>query len=203
MVKGKWKLNVYGLIIGSAVAIIGFGLTSDIFLSIWLWFRLIGDLCILGGIVMISFFIIGLPSLTELGWVNKILNAHLFIMYKNGICLYDYSFKKDANEELNIDEQSQIITGGISSIIQILQTMIQSDKRLEVVDYKNKKIMFEYGEYIICILIVDVALKILQAKLQELINQFEDYFSDYLKNWSGKLLNFEIVRKMIKQIFKV
>ncbi|MHA1269398.1 MAG: hypothetical protein ACTSPY_06375 [Candidatus Helarchaeota archaeon] len=202
-IRKKWKINVYGFIIGVVISILGFAGSADMILQIWIGFRLIGDLLILIGVSLISFFFLGLPSLAEVEWLSELKNAHLFIMHKSGICIYDYSFKEDVNTELKSEEKSQIIAGGLTGIMQILQNMVQSNENLEIIDYGNRKLLFEYGNHIIMVLLIDEKLKILQSKLQELITIIENEFSDYFKSWSGEILQFSILDKMIKQIFKM
>ncbi|MBD3228607.1 MAG: hypothetical protein GF329_10515 [Candidatus Lokiarchaeota archaeon] len=202
-IRSKWKLNVIGFIIGLIFVLTGFMFSSDIALNIWIGSRLLGDILIIIGMLLISFLFFGLPSLSEAKWIENLLNSHLYVIHKSGACIYEYNFSsdKEREKEENNDERSQIITGGLTGITQILSNMIKSNEKLEIVEVEDKKLFFTYGKYITVVLIVDEKLEILQSKLNKFLNYIEELFSPSFKSWNGEIQQFQILNKTIKQRF--
>lgn len=198
-VRSQWKKNVFGFIIGFVLVFFGFMACSDIGLKIWIGSRLIGDISLLLGLLLVSFFFFGLPSLTEAKWMDIIFNSHLYVIYKS-VCIYEYTFSGiEKYDELD----SQIITGGLSGISSILSNMIQSNEKLDFVEVEDKQLLFTYGKYITLVLIVDERLEIIQSKLKDFMNYVEDLFASNLESWDSnpEVLQFKILDNTIQQKF--
>lgn len=202
-IRSKWKFNVIGFIIGLIFVLTGFMFCSDIGLSIWIGARLLGDIFVIVGMLLISFLFFGLPSLSEAKWMENFLNSHLYAIHKSGACIYEYDFSGQKEKKEDSDERAQIITGGLTGITQILANMIESNERLEVVEVEDKKLLFTYGKYITVVLIVDEKLKILQAKLNEFMNYIEEFFASSFESWKGEVQQFQILNNTIKEKFGI
>jgi hypothetical protein len=199
-IRNKWKLNVYGFTTGLLLVFFGFMACSDIGVNIWIGARLLGDISLLLGMLFISFFFFGLPSLDEAKWMDNLLNSHLYVIHKSGTCCYEYTFSGvEKYDELD----SQIITGGLTGITQILSNMIKSNEKLEVVEVEDKQLLFTYGKYITLVLIVNERLKIIQSKLKDFLNYVEDIFASNLESWDSnpEVMQFQILDNTIQQKF--
>ncbi len=197
----KWRINVYSLIIGTIMVIVGFGGIADVAVAFFggIWARFMGDLLIITGLLLVSMLFIGVPSLSEFDWHLKI--KYLNIVHNSGISLAAYSFNQEgADESGSMDEL--LMAGGLTSISQIISDIIESDKHLDLVDHGDLKILFEFGEFLINILIADEDLEVLRSKLKRFTNQVEFIYGENLVKWDGDLTQFEFLDPLVKAYFK-
>ena len=94
------------------------------------------------------------------------------------------------------------MAGGLTSISQIVSELINSKKQLNVLEKGNVILLFEYGKYLINILIVDEDLKILREKLKQFTSQVEFLYEDYLKKWTGNLGSFALLDSIVNTNFE-
>ncbi|MHA1890592.1 MAG: hypothetical protein ACTSYS_06360, partial [Promethearchaeota archaeon] len=81
--------------------------------------------------------------------------------------------------------------------------MVQSEKRLKVVDHEDKKIIIEYGDFITVALVVNKDLKIYHEKLKIFVNNIEYLFKPYFLKWDGEITKFnEGLTKLTKLEFR-
>lgn len=199
--KRRLRLNVYGFVTAASITILGWAGISDLGTAIFgIFVRLIGDIFIITGMTLISLLFLGLPRLSEINWMEKVNS--LYIMHNSGRALYNYSFKeeKDLDEDA-FDSRSQLIAGGLTSVTQVISNLIQSKEKLEIVDHGDKKIMFEYGDYTINVLIVDEILDILRIKLKNLTKDIETLYQNQLDSWDGDVDKFSLLKSITQQHF--
>ena len=108
----KWRVNVYSLVIGTILVIVGFGATADIaVLGLGgIWVRFLGDSLIILGILLISALFIGVPSLAEFDWAQKI--KYLNVMHQNGVSIAHYHFNVVEKEEKEKVMDELLMAGG-------------------------------------------------------------------------------------------
>ncbi|NVM03754.1 MAG: hypothetical protein HWN67_15600 [Candidatus Helarchaeota archaeon] len=199
-IKEKWRLNIYGFLVGICIWISGYFLITDIVVeSFGPFARFIGDFLIIIGISLISLLFVGLPSLTEFEWPKKM--KKVFLMYKSGEYIADYNFQKDLTGIEEFKDLPKLIAGGLTGINQLIAEIVQSKQKLRIMDYKDVKIIFQYGNYLIAAIIVDEALDIYKTKLKKLIDYLETLYETYLPTWDGNLTQFQIVKPIIKRFF--
>ncbi|MFX1443991.1 MAG: PAS domain-containing protein [Promethearchaeota archaeon] len=133
-------------------------------------------------------------------WKDSLI--HIYIIYKSGIPLYDYSFIK--NKE-NID--ASLISGGIIGMITILKAIIQGKKQIKTIDHGDRKLMFETNKTndIIFVLMVKEDLMIFRNKLISLIIGFDNIYQDLLKNIENSSIfceNWDKLQFLINKYFK-
>ena len=76
-----------------------------------------------------------LPPRSELEWYRTL--KHLYIIHENGICMYDCPFQASETD-------SQLVSGGISGIMAIIQELTESKTRLKIIRQEDMNILLEY-----------------------------------------------------------
>lgn len=135
-----------------------------------------------------------LPSKEEREWRDCI--HHLFLLNTNGVSIIYHPFV----EETLIDQD--LMAGGLTGIISMIQEMTKSEDKVEVFSQKNSKLILKYGQYTTAALITLKDLKILHQKLEKFILEFEDFFHEYLIHWTGNLDLFKPADRLILRYFK-
>ena len=141
-------------------------------------------------------FVIQLPIKK---WTDLLI--HIYIIYKSGIPLCDYSFFKN-KDFLN----PTLISGGIVGMLTILETIIHGKKQIKTIDHGDRRLMFETNNSndVIFVLLVKEDLKVFRKKLNILIEKFDENYKDLLKNiesTSSNSENWEDLESLIKNIF--
>ena len=133
-------------------------------------------------------------TFTEFGWKEKL--KELYIIAPNGSTLFHYSFIRDMRNQ-DVD----LISSGLTGIEGILGEMVESKKKLKILDHQDVKIIFEYGEYTTLALIAYENLRIYNAKLISLRTEFEKLFQEVLKNWAGQVEVFQPTTHLVNKFF--
>jgi len=198
LIPDKWKINVYSLIIGIILVILGFGGTSDFMIEIFQGFgiRFVGDGLIILGIVFISILFIGVPSLEEFQWWTRI--KYLAIMHQSGLSIAHFHFNQE-KDSTSIDDL--LMAGGLTSLSQVISSMVESKKRLDSVDHGGLKLLFQYGKYLITVLVVSAPLVILRAKLKKVTDTLEMLYKEDLAHWDGDLTRFTLLEQVVNVHF--
>lgn len=198
LIPDKWRLNIYSLIIGIILVILGFGGNSDMMIEIFQGFgiRFVGDGLIILGMVFISILFIGVPSLAEFEWWTKI--KYLAIMSQSGLSIAHFHFNQD-KESQSIDDL--LMAGGLTSLSQVISGMVQSEKKLDSVDHGDLKLLFQYGKYLINVLVVSAPLVILRLKLKKVTETLEMLYQEELAHWDGDLTRFTLLEQVVNVHF--
>jgi hypothetical protein len=195
----RWKLNVYSLIIGVVLVVLGFGGISDWIVSaLGLWARAMGDSLIIVGMVLVSLLFIGVPSLAEFEWYKKL--RYLNMMHHTGVSVAHYEFNTEGQTDTETMDEL-LIAGGLTSISTIVSDIVKSEKKLDYVDHGDLKILFDYGKYIINVLITDERLEILRSKLRRFTQQVEFIYGENLAKWDGSLDQYRFIDTLANAIF--
>ncbi|MFX0073523.1 MAG: PAS domain S-box protein [Candidatus Hermodarchaeota archaeon] len=133
-------------------------------------------------------------------WRDSLI--HLYIIYKSGIPLYNYSFFNNKD-----DVDASLISGGIIGMITILKAIIQGSTPIKTIDHGDRKLMFETNKTddIIFVLMVKEDLKIIKNKLISFINGFDNNYYDLIKNIENTSYNHDNwikVLDLIKNYFR-
>ena len=199
-IKEKWRINIYGFILGICIWVFGYCLIIDFLVeAIGPISRFVGDIFIVTGMSLISLVFIGLPSLTEFDWPDKM--KKLFIMYKTGSYISDVDFQEEFGLKDEYRDLPQFITGGLAGIDNLLKEIVKTKEKLLVIDHKDLKIIFHHGNFLIAAIIVDEELDIFKTKLKKLIDYLETLYESLLPHWDGDLAHFKIVKPIIKNFF--
>ncbi len=190
----NYRVKIYFSMLGAIFIGIGFGITSDpIVILFGLFPRLVGDIFQIIGIIILSIFIISLPSLSEQNWKDKI--DKLFLMRASGICVYYKFFKEPTNKR-----GDQIISGAINTIKMMLKEISQDDG--EMVIEKEGKVLITYqGKYITGVIIADQNLSSLNFLLKRFIEKVEFIYSNIIRDWDGAMEIFLPIENITREIF--
>ncbi|MFX1257716.1 MAG: PAS domain-containing protein [Promethearchaeota archaeon] len=126
---------------------------------------------------------------------------HIYIIYKSGIPLYDYSFTKTTS-----DSDASLISGGIIGLMTILKAIIKGEKKIKTIDHGDRKILFEsnVSDDIIFVLMAKENLIVFKRKLDALIKEFDkkyDHLIDDIENTHSDFDNWSNLELLIKKYF--
>ncbi|MHC1591032.1 MAG: hypothetical protein ACXQS8_03030 [Candidatus Helarchaeales archaeon] len=111
------------------------------------------------------------------------------------MCLYNENFQKKAA----IDEE--LLSGAISSIETFLDEAMKDAQKLEVISQKEDVFIFEHGDQVIGVLVVEKEYNIFKYLLKKFVMQFENYFQSALQEWSGNIDLFKPSKNLVNEIF--
>ena len=149
------------------------------------------------GIIVYSFS--AFTTFTDLNWIEKL--REIYIINNNGICLYAFSFEKNTN--LDYFEENILIGGVFSSIDKLLSEMMKTKEKIQLIDYKNLKILMERGEKVFGVLILNDQSSFLQHKLTIFLKEFENFFGEDIINFVGDITTFRIAKRLVQYIFEL
>ncbi len=136
-----------------------------------------------------------LPSKEELLW-PKVLR-HLYIYHSgSGTGIYDISF--ETSNALHY----ALVTGGLKGIASMITELTRRDGHLTSIQQQNASILFDSGKHVTAALVAEKDLTILHTKLKELVSEFEDLFSVYLRDFVGEIDMFAPVESLVRRIFR-
>jgi hypothetical protein len=194
---GVYRSYSIGLFLGIILWLTGYTGTADAAVTLFngLYIRVIGDVLIMIGMILVAFFVNLIPSLAEIGWREKI--KYIILSTSTGIDIYNENFqeRKEINEVL--------ISGALWGIQVFLQNVLKDSEGVTIISKGSDVIIMDKGKYVTGILVVERELEILKYLLKKLISQFEEYYSDFLKNWKGDLDLFKPTKHLISSIFSL
>jgi MFS family permease len=133
----------------------------------------------------------------------------IMILSKNGINLFFHKFprynKKTRNyqpiQSQDQDDDSDLISGGLSGIQMLLKEIAHSKQQLQILDHSDRKIIFAHGTYGTSILIATEYFEILHTKLIKFHGEFEAANQAQLQNFTGIVNNFKDLEETLKKHF--
>jgi len=190
-----YKLFAISLFLGIFLWLLGYMGTADFSVKMFgtLNIRIIGDISILTGMVIVTFCINTIPSMAEIGWRDKI--KYIILATNSGINLYCENFQKKA------EVSEVLISGGLFGVQIFLKNILQNKDGLTTLSRGNDAIIIYKGKTILGIMVVAQELEILKYLLKELVHRFEGYFSGFLVKWRGEIAPFHSVKYLIDEIF--
>ena len=187
---------IWSCLLGLSIILWGFFLTWDLILnSFGIQIRIAGDVMILIGTLIFWFSLDAIPNPAEFEWKQSIKGIML-ISSKSGLSYFSRFYridKMDASQEF-------FISGALSSIDTILKAMMD-DKRLKTVNLSDKTLHFEYRKSFIGVVFADQSMRILQFRLRQFADAFEQRFGDKLDQWNGDSSLFEPMERVTDKIF--
>ncbi len=186
------------------VAFIGFFLVGSglvfrndsLIMALGMWMYVLGTCCGIIGIALVWVGFSALSTFSDLGWKDKL--RELFIISHKGISLYAFSFKN--NEPL---EDTDLIAGGFSGIQSLLSEMVKTDNKIQLIDYRDLKIMLEETHDATFIIILDEESSFINYKLKLFCTEFQDFFRESLDDWVGETNIFQPTKTLIQRIFEL
>ncbi|MFX1449753.1 MAG: hypothetical protein ACFFCM_02850 [Promethearchaeota archaeon] len=193
----RYKLHSMGLFIGFFLWFLGYTATADMAVELFntLDIRILGDCIIIMGMIILSLSLNAIPSLNEIGWFDQI--KYILLIYKSGICLYNENFK----EKRAINET--VLAGALAAVKLIMEENLTRKEKLKVLSKAGEVFLIEEGEYIIGALIAEQELEISKYFLKKIIQQFEDFFREFLQKWDGNINIFKPTKGIISKILSI
>lgn len=170
------------------------GTTDEVIRTFTLYARVISDIFIIGGMVMVGFFVNLMPKTLEIGWDKKIKYI-ILIDEASGICMYNENFQ----EKTEINEV--LLSGALASIQIFLGEAMTSKKKVKVISQKDDVFIIEHGKRVMGVLIAEQELEILKYHLSQLVKEFEVFFHITMDDWRGDTGLFLPTKNIIKRIF--
>ncbi|MFW9874393.1 MAG: MFS transporter [Candidatus Thorarchaeota archaeon] len=137
----------------------------------------------------------------EKQWANALKN--MFVFNKHGVCLYNHNFEQKylLKEEETKEIDEDLISSVLSGIISIISEITQSKKQLRQIQKEEVTLLFTYGKNHVIALMVTMELPVLFKKLDDFSHEFEQKFSNELKNFSGNVQRFSPTRVLVVKYF--
>jgi hypothetical protein len=184
-------------LIGVYIVIIGLlGRNEDISDLIGPYIYSIGTLMTIVGLSLIGYGFFAFSTFTDIKWKDKL--RELFVIADNGVCLYAYSFEKNVSVE-----DSDLIAGGFSGIETLLSEIVKTKETMQLIDYKNAKIMINHESIAMFVLIIKEESSFLRYKLKVFSEEFKKFFEDIFQHWMGKIAYFKPTRTIIQRVFEL
>ncbi len=146
-----------------------------------------------------------LKTESELNWRKRI--HYLCIFLKNGISIYDYTFKSKSEIPRQLiakeDLEPHLVAGGLSGISALIKELTHSNTKIKIVEQEEMTILLEDGKYLTAALITEENLITLRNKLMQLILDVEDFFQEELEDFTGDLDTFKKIGKFVQKIFEI
>ncbi|MHA1384857.1 MAG: hypothetical protein ACTSR3_14000 [Candidatus Helarchaeota archaeon] len=127
-------------------------------------------------------------------WEKALRN--LFVITKDGISVYGYSFGYKVQDP-------DLISGMILAITNFVKEATGSKKLLRTIDQEDKKVILSHGEYSTSALLADKDLPIIHKQLEKFTKDFENTYSKHLKKWSGDVRVFRGADKIVERHFPI
>jgi len=119
----------------------------------------------------------------------------LFVMYKNGACLFSYNL-----EPLDIGD-SNLITSALNAINSLLQEITKTNSSLDSIDIKEKELIFDYIGDIIGVLLINKETELAKRLLRTFLKQFHDRYKKKLYPFKGVISDFDDADDLVQQNF--
>ena len=196
----EYKINILAFLGGFLVWGLGYTGTIDAMVGVFgTLSRLFGNIAIITGMCLISSVFVSIPSLREVDWAQKL--DKLLLLHRSGMFIWEHDFQKHAEIETPKEMPAQQMAGSLIGISKLIMEIIQSKKRLKIMDHQDKQIIFSYGEHLIAALIADEYLEIYRRKLINLLDEVETLYWGILYKFDGKSAEFKQIGRIISNTF--
>jgi hypothetical protein len=189
MTTGSVRKKFFVVFIGLALYGTGYALSARIFNVS----KIVSESIVLAGLACTALGFIEIPMLEEIHWNDYLLHVFAFHI-DSSACIHDETLAKVGLEE---NVSADLFSSGVTGVIGIIKEMIQSEKKLKVLDHEDKKILLEYGKHVTVALITRKDLDILHEKLRTYIRRVETELRQPLENWRGEVGRFAAPMKTI------
>ncbi|MCK4687690.1 MAG: hypothetical protein KAT66_06150 [Candidatus Lokiarchaeota archaeon] len=127
-------------------------------------------------------------------WQKSLRN--LFILTKDGLSLYEYSFGIEIQDPA-------LISGMIAALTNFVREATGSKKALRTVDQEDKKVLLFHGNYTTTALLGEKDLPIIHKRIRKFSESFEDRFGTHLKSWKGETTLFKEAEIIVTKYFPI
>ncbi|NVM52056.1 MAG: hypothetical protein HWN66_00040 [Candidatus Helarchaeota archaeon] len=178
---------------GAEVGYYSFQITVNPESSMLGLFILIGSLFALA---IVSFPVITYTrrKLQTRNWEKHLRN--LFILTKDGLSIYGYSFGIEIQDPA-------LISAALMAIASFVTDAMKSKRKLRIIDLEDKKVILSYSTNVITALISAKVFPIIQNRTENFTKAFEDRYGAKVAVWRGDQTTFKGTDKLIQEYFPV
>jgi hypothetical protein len=110
----------------------------------------------------------------EIRWRKNLISIHIIDKIRSKSLYYKNFFEGEVKSE-------DLFAGGISGLDNLIKRFTDVNKSIDILNYKDKKIILNFGEKIISAMIIKRNIQNLRYFLNQITEKFESYFLDYLE----------------------
>jgi len=125
-------------------------------------------------------------------WKKSLRN--LFVLTKDGVSLYEYSFGIEIQDPA-------LISAMIAALTNFVREATGSKKALRTVDQEDKKVILYHGDYVTVALLSDKDLPIIHKRIKNFTEAFEEQYGTHLKGWTGEVTMFKDAEVILSKQF--
>lgn len=166
------------------------------------WFLFYSNIIVFIGIFLLIYSFSGYSFMIEIRWRKNLISIHIIDKDRHK-SLY---FKNFIEAEV---KSQDLFAGGISGLDNLIKRFTDADKSIDIINYKDKKIILDYGVKIISAMIIKRNPQNLRYILNEITKKSESYFWEYLEYYDRyeTLLNksefLKPLDNMVDEIIKI
>ncbi len=150
-----------------------------------------------------GYTLLSIPSYSEIEWQSGLLELHI-IHTDTGISLFSYdfsSFRKDLTGKKEERPSTDLITGGITGMKSLLGEIAGDKGKLKNIEIGTRKLLFNSGKHITCLLLCDNNLGVYHSILLSLVEAVEKR-NKRLENFTG-ILDDLVFEPIVQELFEV
>ena len=136
--------------------------------------------------------IVARRQIRQRNWKKALKN--LFVLTKDGVSLYEYSFGIEIQDPA-------LISAMIAALTNFVREATGSKKALRTVDQEDKKVILYHGDYVTVALLSDKDLPIIHKRIKNFTELFEAQYGKYLKSWKGETTIFKGTEVILNKQF--
>ena len=149
---------------------------------------------VIGGVAVTSIptALVTRRLLKQRNWKKSLKN--LFVLTKDGVSLYEYSFGIEIQDPA-------LISAMIAALTNFVREATGSKKALRTVDQEDKKVILYHGDYVTVALLAEKDLPIIHKRIKRFTESFEEQYGIHLKGWSGETTMFKGTEILLSKEF--
>jgi len=136
--------------------------------------------------------IVARKQLKQRNWKKALKN--LFVLTKDGISLFEYSFGIEIQDPA-------LISAMIAALTNFVREATGSKKALRTVDQEDKKVLLYHGDYVTVALLSEKDLPIIHKRIKKFTELFEVEYGKHLKGWQGETTIFKGTEVILNKQF--
>jgi len=131
-------------------------------------------------------------QIKQRNWKKALKN--LFVLTKDGVSLYEYSFGIEIQDPA-------LISAMIAALTNFVREATGSKKALRTVDQEDKKVILYHGDYVTVALLSEKDLPIIHKRIKRFTESFEEQYGIHLKGWTGETSIFKGTEILLSKEF--
>lgn len=131
-------------------------------------------------------------QIRQRSWKKSLRN--LFVLTKDGVSLYEYSFGIEIQDPA-------LISAMIAALTNFVREATGSKKALRTVDQEDKKVILYHGDYVTVALLAEKDLPIIHNRIKRFTESFEEQYGIHLKSWTGETTMFKGTEILLSKEF--